>query len=86
MVVIFGKKIRFLMDMLVFYYCFYFAYVDPGKKQYNLPELGAERSQASPGQRESPPQTEPAALSLGSSPSLPAPSVTEVSSLPIPAH
>lgn len=56
----------------------------PGKEQYNLPELGAEGSQASPGQRESPPQLEPALWA--SSPILPAPSVTGASSPSVPAH
>lgn len=49
MVVIIGKKIRFLMDILTFDYCFYFEYVGLGTEQYNLPELEAEWSQVCPG-------------------------------------
>lgn len=54
------------MAVFTFDYCFYFEYVGPDKEQSNLPELGAEGSQIGPGQRESPPQIEPAAPSLGS--------------------
>ena len=66
-IVVIGKKMRFLMNILLLFYCFYFEFTGPGREQRICQSSGLQGPRASAGQRKPLP-----APSLGSTPIPPA--------------